>query len=166
MGVVNGAVGGAKRLVRTRLLEQQLRQGMPAMLAQKAARPSFRRLWDAEVSVFSQWGEDGILDYLCDFLGLGRPSVVEFGAADFQECNSRFLAEYRNANVLAVDGRPDLESTVHKLFVGWRTTVEPVQAWITPDNADGLLTRARTAFGGVDIVSLDIDGNDYWVAES
>jgi hypothetical protein len=166
VGVVNVAVGGAKRLVRTRVLEQQLRQGMPAILAQKAARPAFRRLWDAEVSVFSQWGEDGILDYLCDFLGLGRPSVVEFGAADFQECNSRFLAEYRNANVLAVDGRSDLESTVKKLFVGWRTTVDAVQAWITPENADALLTRARTAFGGVDIVSLDIDGNDYWVAES
>jgi hypothetical protein len=166
VGRVNGAVGGAKRLVRTRVLEQQLRQGMPAILAQKAARPAFRRLWDAEVSVFSQWGEDGILDYLCDFLGLGRPSVVEFGAADFQECNSRFLAEYRNANVLAVDGRPDLESTVKKLFVGWRTTVEAVQAWITPDNADALLNRARSAFGRVDVLSLDIDGNDYWVAES
>jgi hypothetical protein len=164
--VVNGAVGGAKRLVRTRVMEQQLRQGMPAILAQKAARPAFRRLWDAEVSVFSQWGEDGILDYLCDHLRLGRPSIVEFGAADFQECNSRFLAEYRNANVLAVDGRPDLRSTVNKLIVGWRTTVECVEAWITPDNADGMLTQARDAFGGVDIVSLDIDGNDYWVAES
>jgi hypothetical protein len=164
--MLDSALGGAKRLVRTRVLEQQLRQGMPAIMAQKAARPGFRRLWDAEVSVFSQWGEDGILDYLCDFLGLGRPSVVEFGAADFQECNSRFLAEYRNSNVLAVDGRADLESTVNKLFVGWRTTVDAVQVWITPDNADGLLSRARTAFGGVDIVSIDIDGNDYWVAQS
>ena len=166
MRIVDSAVGGAKRLVRVRVLENQMRMGMPAILAAKAARPAFRRLWDAEVSVFSQWGEDGILDYLCDFLGLGRPSVVEFGAADFQECNSRFLAEYRNANVFAVDGRPDLERTVHSLNVGWRTTVHAVQAWITPDNADGLLARARTEFGGVDIVSLDIDGNDFWVAQS
>ena len=166
MRVVDTAVNGAKRLVRVRVLENQMRMGMPAILAGKAARPGFRRLWDADVSVFSQWGEDGILDYLCDFLGLGRPSVVEFGAADFQECNSRFLAEYRNANVLAVDGRPDLESTVLGLNVGWRTTVEAVREWITPDNADGLLARARASFGGVDIVSLDIDGNDYWVAQS
>jgi hypothetical protein len=139
---------------------------MPAILAAKAARPSFRRLWDAEVSVFSQWGEDGILDYLCDFLDLGRPRVVEFGAADFQECNSRFLAEYRNAAVLAVDGRSDLVPTVRSLPIGWRTTVLPVQTWITPDNANSLVEQARAAFGGVDIVSLDIDGNDYWVAQS
>jgi hypothetical protein len=164
--IVNTAVGGAKRLVRTRVLEQQMRQGMPAILAQKAARPGFRRLWDADVSVFSQWGEDGILDYLCDFLSLGRPSIVEFGAADFQECNSRFLAEYRNANVLAVDGRPDLVSSVNGLQIAWRTTVLPVQTWITPDNANGLLDQARSAFGGLDIVSLDIDGNDFWVAQS
>jgi hypothetical protein len=166
MRMLDTAVGGAKRLVRVGLWESQLRSGMPAIMAQKAARPAFRRLWDAEVSVFSQWGEDGILDYLCDFAGLGRPSVVEFGAADFQECNSRFLAEYRNANVLAVDGRDDLESTVLRLNVGWRTTVRAVQTWITPDNANGLLERARGYFGGVDIISLDIDGNDYWVAES
>jgi hypothetical protein len=164
--IVNTAVVGAKRLVRVRMLEQQMRQGMPAILAQKAARPGFRRLWDADVSVFSQWGEDGILDYLCDFLGLGRPSVVEFGAADFQECNSRFLAEYRNANVLAVDGRTDLVPSVNSLQIGWRTTVLPVQAWITPENANGLLDQAREAFGGLDIVSLDIDGNDFWVAQS
>jgi hypothetical protein len=164
--VVDTAMNGAKRLVRVRVLENQMRMGMPAILAGKAARPGFKRLWDADVSVFSQWGEDGILDYLCDFLGLGRPSVVEFGAADFQECNSRFLAEYRNANVLAVDGRPDLESSVLGLNVGWRTTVEPVRAWITPDNANDLLTRARRSFGGVDIVSLDIDGNDFWVAQT
>src|ERR1700712_2670133 len=124
--MLQGAVTEAKRLVKLRLWQYQMRQGMPAILAQKAARPSFRHLWDAEVSVFSQWGEDGILDHLCDFTGLARPSVVEFGAADFQECNSRFLAEYRNANVLAVDGRPDLASTVNRLDVGWRSTVEPV----------------------------------------
>ena len=138
--------------------------GVAAIMAQRAARPSFRYLWDAEVSVYSQFGEDGILDLLCDRLGLHKPRAVEFGAGNFLECNTRFLAEYRGASVLAVDARSDLGSSIKHLPVRWRSHLEVRQAWITPETAPRLLDEARTRFGGVDIVSLDIDGNDYWVA--
>jgi len=144
----------------------QLRIGQAALMAQRAARHTFRHLWDAEVCVFSQWGEDGILDYLCDLTGISKPRVVEFGAGDFTECNSRCLAENRSASVLAVDARTDLESSVMRRDIRWRTTVIPRTEWITPDTAPLAMAAAHEAFGGVDIVSLDIDGNDYWVAES
>jgi hypothetical protein len=140
--------------------------GAAAIMAQRAARPAFRHLWDAEVPVYSQYGEDGILDYLLDFLDLARPRVVEFGAGDFTECNTRFLAEYRSAAVMAVDARDDLTAKVARLPVNWRTTILVRQSWITPDTAPQLLKEAQAAFGGVDLVSLDIDGNDYWVLES
>ena len=138
--------------------------GVAAIMAQRAARPSFRYLWDAEVSVYSQFGEDGILDLLCDRLGLHKPRAVEFGVGNFLECNTRFLAEYRGASVLAVDARPDLASTVAHLPVRWRSHLEVRQGWVTPETAPRLLDDARSRFGGVDLVSLDIDGNDYWVA--
>lgn len=142
------------------------RSGVGAIMAQKAARPTFRHLWDAEVPVYSQWGEDGILDYLCDFLDLARPRAVEFGAGNFLECNTRFLAEHRSAAVMAVDARPDLATTIASLRVNWCTTILPRQEWITPLTAPALLKEAQAEFGAVDIVSLDIDGNDYWVADS
>ena len=145
--------------------ELMYRTGTASLLAGRAARGTFRDLWDAEVSVFSQWGEDGILDFLCESLGLARPNVVEFGAGNFLEFNSRFLAEYRNARVMAVDAQADLTSTLQRLPVYWRTTIDIRQEWITPDSAPRLLAEAKELFGGVDIVSLDIDGNDYWVAE-
>jgi hypothetical protein len=141
------------------------RTGTAAILAQKAARPSFNYLWDAEVSVYSQNGEDGILDFLCDSLDLPRPRAVELGAGNFLQCNTRFLAEYRGASILAVDARKDLRTTVQRLPLYWRTTIEVRQGWITPATAPDLLREARERFGGIDIVSLDIDGNDYWVAD-
>jgi hypothetical protein len=140
--------------------------GVAAILAQRSARSSFRHLWDAEVSVYSQWGEDGILDYLCDVLGLHKPRAVEFGAGNFVECNTRFLAEYRSASVVAIDGRKDLKTSIMSMDVHWRTTVIPREIWITPVNAPSLLREAQESLGGVDIISLDIDGNDYWVAQS
>jgi hypothetical protein len=145
--------------------QSRYRNGMGAILAQKAARPSFKYLWDAEVTVYSQFGEDGILDFLCDALDLPRPRAVEFGVGNFLECNTRFLAEYRGASVLAVDARKDLRTTMARLALNWRTTIEGHQGWITPDVAPDLLRQAKDRFGGVDIVSLDIDGNDYWVAD-
>lgn len=144
----------------------RVRLGQSAILAQRATRDSMRHLWDAEVSVFSQWGEDGILDYLCDLMDISKPRVVEFGAGSFNECNSRFLAENRSASVLAVDARSDLKTSVMQRDIRWRTTVIPRVEWITPETAPEAMKFAKDAFGGVDIVSLDIDGNDYWVAES
>lgn len=144
----------------------QFMLGQSAIIAQRANRQSMTNLWDAEVSVFSQFGEDGILDTLCDLLAIPRPRVVEFGAAEFVECNSRYLAESRSASVLAVDAREELRTSILLRDVRWRTTVIPRVEWITPATAPVALEFARERFGGVDIVSLDIDGNDYWVAES
>jgi hypothetical protein len=145
--------------------QDRYRTGTAAILAQKAARSSFKYLWDAEVSVYSQFGEDGVLDYLCDSLDLPKPRAIEFGAGNFLQCNTRFLAEYRGASVFAVDARNDLRSTVERLPAYWRTTIEVHQGWITPRTAPDLLLQAKEKFGGIDIVSLDIDGNDYWVAD-
>ncbi|MEI2717432.1 MAG: hypothetical protein V9E98_10615 [Candidatus Nanopelagicales bacterium] len=147
------------------LRDPVFKNGVAAIQAQRAARPAFRHLWDAEVSVYSQWGEDGILDFLCDSLDLNRPKIIELGCGDFRECNSRFLAEYRSAGVTMVDGRKDLVASVRALPASIRTTLDPRQEWITPDTVGHLMASARNLHGRLDIVSLDIDGNDYWVAE-
>ena len=141
------------------------RTGVAAIQAQRAARPCFTHLWDSEVQVYSQWGEDGILDYLCDALDIAQPKALELGCGDFRECNTRFLAEFRSAGVTMVDARSDLLRSVRSLPAYWRSTLDPQQAWITPDSVGQLVTNARALHGRIDILSLDIDGNDYWVAE-
>ena len=77
--------------------------GQSAILASRQSYSKVKNLWDAEVKVYSQWGEDGILDYICEIVELAKPRVLEIGAGNFLECNSRFIAEFRNASVVAVD---------------------------------------------------------------
>jgi hypothetical protein len=132
--------------------------------AQRARYGSLRHLWEAEVSVFSQWGEDGILDYICHSLHLDRPVAIEYGAGNFKECNTRYLTVSRNAAVVAVDGRKDLPESVRKTDGYWRTTILPRCEWITPESAYEIYQNAVRDLGKVNIISLDIDGNDYWVA--
>ena len=152
--------------VQTRMLDpQRLLAGQAALDARRASGVGFRFLFEAELQVFSQWGEDGILDFLCHSLDLHKPRMLEFGCGNFLECNSRFLVEARNARAVVVDSRSDLRPTVLSLSASWRTTLVPVHAWITPASAESLQNRAIEKMGGVDILSIDLDGVDYWVAE-
>ena len=138
--------------------------GQNAILASRAGKSHFKNLWDAEVKVFSQWGEDGILDYLCDFLDLSKPRVLELGAGDFSECNSRYLAINRNASVFAVDAREDLELGIVNCGLLWKNEIRSLNTWITPKNINSILNQATDFLKQIDLISIDIDSIDYWIA--
>jgi len=141
----------------------RISNGRIEILASRAGRESYKDLWDAEVKVFSQWGEDGILWFLCDALNIDKPRMLEIGSGNFTECNSRFLAEARNAAVFLVDSRTDLVATIDSLDLRWKNNLEALETWVTPKNAFDIYSKAIASLGRVDILSLDIDGIDYWV---
>ena len=137
--------------------------GQASISSSRAASNNFKNLWDAEVKIYSQWGEDGILDYIFQRLEIPKPKVIEFGAGNFSECNSRFLAENLNASVVAIDGREDLIETISKTDLPWKTHILGLQTWVTPSNVNQLIKKAHHFMGGVDMLSLDLDGNDFWI---
>ena len=145
--------------------ESQLRRGQGSMLSSRAMSNSFKNLWDAEVKVFSQWGEDGILDYLVSRLGIHKPKFLEIGAGNFDECNSRFMAENLNASVVAVDGRRDLLANIDVSEIKWKSNILGIETWVTPNNINELISQSRVFMGEIDVFSLDLDGNDYWILQ-
>ena len=154
------------RLFQHDINSSRIRIGQQTLLASKALRSNFTKLSDAEVTVFSQWGEDGILDYLCDIAGLDRPNILELGAGNFEECNSRFLVENRFANSVLVDARLDLKTVVEQNSAYWKTHMLAINSWITPETIKEIQSQAKAFLGIIDVVSIDIDGNDYWVLEA
>ena len=60
-------------------------------------------LEDAEIKIFSQNGEDGILDYLITKLEIRKPNFIEIGVGDYSECNTRFLYETYYSSGLIID---------------------------------------------------------------
>jgi hypothetical protein len=128
-----------------------------------AALPS-DRLRDAEFTVFSQFGEDGILQFLVQRVPIEHDVFVEFGVEDYHESNTRFLLVHDNWRGLIIDG-----GTTHHDFLGstglrWRHHIDAVTAFIDRDNINDLI-RAAGIEGDVGLLSVDIDGNDYWVLE-
>lgn len=139
--------------------------GQAAILSSRSMYKSYKMLWDSEVKVFSQWGEDGIIDYLLTSLNISKPKFVEFGVGEFKECNSRFTAESRNASVYMVDSNKNLVDSVKKLDLFWKNSLFPITDFITPESARGHIINAKNLMGGIDIFSIDLDGNDYWIID-
>ena len=60
-----------------------------------------RTLADVEFRGFSQWGEDGILDWLVERLPGIPGTFIEFGVEDYRESNTRLLLWLRSWRLLA-----------------------------------------------------------------
>jgi len=124
-----------------------------------------RPLRDAELKVFSQFGEDGILQYLLRHVPVPKRVFVEFGVSDYAESNTRFLLQNDNWSGLVIDGSRENVDFIRSQPYYWRHTLKAECAFIDRDNINGLI-RAAGVEGDIGILSVDIDGNDYWVLEA
>src|SRR4030042_3550773 len=61
-------------------------------------------LTDYEFRVFSQWGEDGIIQYLVHTIKIEKRIFVELGVENYTESNTRFLLINNNWSGLVIDG--------------------------------------------------------------
>ena len=63
------------------------------LLRSRVFYEKYQLIEDAEIKIFSQNGEDGIIDYIVQKLNLKKPSFVEIGVGDYSESNTRLLYE-------------------------------------------------------------------------
>ena len=115
-----------------------------------------------EFRAFSQWGEDGILQHLIRHVDIPRKQFVEFGVEDYAEANTRFLLINDNWSGLVLDGSEQHVHAIHDDPLYWRHDLKAVAAFITRDNINDLLGEHGVT-GDIGLLSIDIDGMDYWV---
>ncbi len=121
-------------------------------------------LSEVEFRGFSQWGEDGILNWLVDKIPNISHSFIEFGVENYRESNTRLLLWLRNWRGVVIDGSEKNIEDIRKQDVSWRFDLQSICAFIDRDNINGLITTSGLQ-GEIGILSVDIDGNDYWVWE-
>ena len=120
------------------------------------------RLEDSEFRVFSQWGEDGIIQQLIRRVPIERRVFVEFGVENYLESNTRFLLQNNQWSGLVLDGSEENIAYVRRDPIYWATNLKAESAFITQENINQLL-RSNGIEGDIGLLSVDIDGNDYWV---
>ncbi len=146
-------------------------QGVQRLLALKYKEMLHHRLPlpsldDVELRCFSQNGEDGILLYLFSLLGTVNKKAVEICAGHGLECTTANLIVNHGWRGLLFDGSADNVNYGKAFFATCQDTrLRPptfVQAWITKDNVNDLIAGCGYQ-GDIDLLSLDLDGMDWWI---
>jgi hypothetical protein len=171
-------LGGLQARVSRLRLRRKSRARIPAVSADQIERllllqgrvaartipvgKAIRNLSDVEFRVSSQWGEDGIIEWLVAHVDVPNQRFVEFGVDNFREANCRFLLKNRGWKGLVLDGSAHNIAAIKSEPDHWRYDLAAKSAFITVDNINALIDEA--GFGGpLGILSIDIDGNDYWI---
>jgi hypothetical protein len=148
-----------------RLAERQIVLQAQAEARANSALPRLEGLHAAEFCAFSQWGEDGIVDWLVGRLPEISRSFIEFGVQDYRESNTRLLIQTQNWRGLVLDGSADQVADIQRQDLYWRHDLTATCAFIDRDNIDGLMKGAGFE-GPLGLLSIDVDGNDYWIWEA
>jgi hypothetical protein len=124
-----------------------------------------KRLERYGFKVCSQYDEDGIIQEIFNRIGLGARTFVEFGVENGLENNTlKLLLEGWSG--LWIEGSENFVSQINAKFedVVSNGRLRVKAAFITPDNINGLIGEHFT--GEMDLLSIDIDGNDIHVLEA
>lgn len=141
------------KLLNAKILSQQNRMAQEEIL---------HNLNKAEFKVFSQWGDDGIIQFLVDYLEPENHLFIEFGVENYEEANSRLLMINNCWKGLVMDSSQEHINHIRKSDVYWKYQLEAMPAFVNRNNINNLL---QTYLKGsqADLMIIDIDGNDYWI---
>jgi len=125
------------------------------------------RLRAREMKMYSQNGEDGIILYLLDRIGVSDRRFVNIGGGGTS--NTTFLLVDFGWSGVEVDADEDALAKTRSCDGcadgDVLRRVESLNEWITVDNVNQVLEAAGIT-NPIDLFTIDIDGNDYWVWEA
>ena len=116
----------------------------------------------SERNVFSQAGEDGVLEKIFDIIEPTTKYAVEFGAGDgIKDSNTRNLILNKGWSGFQIEGDAALASKLATNYADL-PRVKTLQAWVYPGNIE-LLFEENGVPPDLDLLSIDIDSNDWYV---
>ena len=120
------------------------------------------KLNQVELKIFSQNGEDGIIDYLIFQLNIEKPKFLEIGVGDYTESNTRFFYERTSSQGTIIDCIKDFKNEVLRKNNIWKGDLKIIDKKINSENILEVI-KIKDIFNNLDIFSIDIDGIDYWI---
>jgi hypothetical protein len=114
-----------------------------------------------EYRCFSQNGEDGVLAELLARASTTNRWFVEFGIQSGVEGNCVFLADVLGWSGLFMESDTDAGNELRRKYAA-NPRVQTRHAHVTVENVRQLFAEANVP-GEPDVLSIDVDGNDYWI---
>ena len=149
--------------IEDRLFDLEARR---AQLAGMVLRERYANLFAAsahtEFQVFSQNGEDAVLLWILQETGAPVKTFVEIGIENARECNTALLAFVLGWDGLMLEADPlGVEAArrfSRRMLMGRPNRLEIRQAFVTRENVNALIGG-----GALGVLSIDVDGMDYWL---
>ena len=135
------------------------------ILSELNIKKNSKNIEDYEFKIFSQWGEDGIIQKIINSIEIKNNTFIEFGVGDFFESNCRFLMMNNNWSGLVIDSSKQAIDRLRKSYFYWRYNLKSINAFIDKENINKLLLGSGFDFD-LGLLSIDMDGNDYFILES
>lgn len=121
-----------------------------------------KSIHDVEFKVFSQFGDDGIIQWLINHIDFSNKTFIEFGVGDYLESNTRFLMMNNNWKGFVIDSCKRNLSKIVNSWYFWRHELYAKSAFIDCSNINHILS-SYCFTKDIGILSIDLDGNDYWI---
>src|SRR5258708_13057988 len=122
--------------INERIDELKINQGL-ILSAFNETRNS-TNLADYEFKVFSQWGEDGIIQYLSKTIEIKHKTFIEFGVESFMEANCRFLLMKDNWSGYVIDASSSNISIRKNSYFSCKYQIDPLDPFVTKSNINAL----------------------------
>lgn len=121
---------------------------------------------DTGFRVFSQYEEDGKLLFILSIIGMQNKNFIEIGSDDGINSNCANLALNFGYHGLFLDGNPKAIKRGRKFYSKyphpWMEAPKFTCDLVKTENINQLIKDANLS-GDIDVLSIDIDGNDYWI---
>ena len=118
----------------------------------------------SEFKVFSQFGEDGIINFITQNIKIKNKVFLEIGTENYEEANTRFLLENNNWSGAIIESDTDHVQFIKKQSYYWKNNLSVVNSFVTKENINSLVAQTKLE-SQISLLSIDIDGNDYWIWE-
>jgi hypothetical protein len=146
-----------------RITELQIDNYLIENLHKNPKYDNHKKLNRYEFKVFSQAGEDGIISEIFNRIGTTNKFFVEFGVGNGLENNSAYLL-VKGWQGYWIEGSErfckSIRQSFKDLIANQQLTLK--NTFITAANIEDLFREGNVPTE-LDLLSIDIDGNDYWV---
>lgn len=122
-------------------------------------------LSDVEFQVFSQWGEDGIIDWLINKFPKIPKKFLEIGTEDYVESNTRYLLINKNWDGYLIEGNKVSVKKIKSQRIYWRHNLKIENKFVNKENINSTIEKLKIP-KKIGLLSIDIDGIDYWVLKN
>jgi glycosyltransferase involved in cell wall biosynthesis len=142
----------------------QMRERYALIGPESGDEPAATALTPFELRVFSQNGEDGVLAEILRRVGAPARHFVEFGVESGREGNCVYLADVAGWHGLFIEAGEEMFRLLEDKYAA-REGVKTIRARVTARNVEALFAQAGVP-EEPDVVSIDVDGQDYWIWEA